>query len=77
VSRAGRAHDNTATRAHKWLHRHFPHFVDCRPIEVLADVRAAGFQDVAFESMSIWGLQGMAVTAQRPFGLVAENPGAD
>ena len=77
VSMAARVHDNTATRAYKWLHRHFPHFVDCRPIDVLAHVRAAGFQNVVFESMAIWGLEVMAVTAQRPIGRVAKNSGSD
>src|SRR5262245_52162473 len=31
-------------RTYIWMHRHFPHIVDCRPIDVPAVVRMGGFE---------------------------------
>ena len=39
-----------------WLHRHFPHFVDCRPIDVAGLLERAGLQRTREATMSIWGL---------------------
>ena len=35
VAMAESASSNAMIDAYKWLHRHFPHFVDCRPINVV------------------------------------------
>ena len=34
VAMAESANQNVMTDMYAWLHRHFPHFVDCRPIDV-------------------------------------------
>jgi len=39
---------------YEWSHRHFPNFVDCRPIFVRLSVEAAGFAVVEAEKMSMW-----------------------
>jgi demethylmenaquinone methyltransferase/2-methoxy-6-polyprenyl-1,4-benzoquinol methylase len=35
--------ENAATLAYRWLHRHFPHIVDCRPIDARGFLERAGF----------------------------------
>lgn len=48
-----------------WLHRHFPHFVDCRPIDVIGLLERAGLQRTREETRSIWGLPVAVVVASR------------
>jgi demethylmenaquinone methyltransferase/2-methoxy-6-polyprenyl-1,4-benzoquinol methylase len=40
--------------AYEWTHRHFPNFVDCRPILVSRAVAAAGFQVTEKRNLQIW-----------------------
>jgi ubiquinone/menaquinone biosynthesis C-methylase UbiE len=40
--------------AYEWTHRHFPNFVDCRPIFVSQAVAAAGFQVTEKQNVQIW-----------------------
>jgi demethylmenaquinone methyltransferase/2-methoxy-6-polyprenyl-1,4-benzoquinol methylase len=46
---------------YRFLHRHFPHIVDCQPIDAQACLERAGFEIVANEGISIWGLPVMAL----------------
>jgi ubiquinone/menaquinone biosynthesis C-methylase UbiE len=39
-----------------FLHRHFPHFIDCQPIPVEKHLRQAGYGLAKSETMSLWGL---------------------
>jgi len=39
---------------YEWSHRHFPNFVDCRPIFVRREIEAAGFSVREARKMSIW-----------------------
>lgn len=48
---------------YRFLHRHFPHLVDCRPIDACAYLAEAGFEVGATERLSIWGLPVVAVVA--------------
>lgn len=48
---------------YKWLHRHFPHIADCRPIPVIDLVAASGFRIERRVGMSIWSLPVAAVVA--------------
>jgi demethylmenaquinone methyltransferase/2-methoxy-6-polyprenyl-1,4-benzoquinol methylase len=52
-------------RTYVWMHRHFPHIVDCRPIDLAALVTAAGFQIVKQIDMEIWTLPVAAVVATK------------
>jgi demethylmenaquinone methyltransferase/2-methoxy-6-polyprenyl-1,4-benzoquinol methylase len=54
MSRAKNA--NVMTEVYVWMHRHFPHFVDCRPIDVAAWLEPAGFTIERLEKMAIWTL---------------------
>ncbi len=58
---------NAMTEIYEWLHLHFPHFVDCRPIDVVGSLERAGFQVTSDAAMSIWGLSvACAVGVKRP-----------
>jgi len=50
-------------RAYVWMHRHFPHWVDCRPIDLPAVLSAAGFQITGKQELSIWTMPVCAAVA--------------
>jgi demethylmenaquinone methyltransferase/2-methoxy-6-polyprenyl-1,4-benzoquinol methylase len=43
-------------RVYTWMHRHFPHIVDCRPIDVDRLLAEAGLTIARAERLEIWGL---------------------
>ncbi len=43
-------------RLYEWFHDHFPAYADCRPIDSLVLLEAAGFSMVKHEAKSMWGL---------------------
>lgn len=45
---------------YRWMHRHFPHVVDCQPIDVVGVLRHSGFKTQAHHSATVWGLPVMA-----------------
>jgi len=61
-------------RIYRWLHRHFPHFVDCLPIRTAAVLEGAGFQIDTWERLSIWRLPVIAVRTSKPPALVRPEP---
>jgi demethylmenaquinone methyltransferase/2-methoxy-6-polyprenyl-1,4-benzoquinol methylase len=50
-------------RIYTWMHRHFPHIVDCRPIDVEQRLAEAGFTSHRIERLEIWGLPVVACLA--------------
>jgi demethylmenaquinone methyltransferase/2-methoxy-6-polyprenyl-1,4-benzoquinol methylase len=64
LGRAGQA-QSIPERVYGWMHRHFPHVVDCRPIDVERRLSDAGFGVIRTETLDIWGLPVMAVLAGR------------
>lgn len=50
---------------YRFLHRHFPHIVDCQPIDACRSLEQAGFEAVAHELLSLWGLPVLAAVARR------------
>ncbi len=68
VSLAEKDRPGFVTELYKWLHEHFPHLVDCRPIDVVAHLRAAGFRIREKIGMSVWGLPVTSVVAVKPDG---------
>jgi ubiquinone/menaquinone biosynthesis C-methylase UbiE len=53
-------------RFYKWMHHHFPHIVDCRPIDVPAALQAAGFEIVSDEKREIWTMPVAIVVGRKP-----------
>jgi len=41
-------------KSYVWMHRHFPHFVDCQPIDTEGVVAQAGFQIQSVQEREIW-----------------------
>ncbi len=59
---------NLMTEIYTWLHEHFPHLVDCQPIDTVGLLRAAGFRIRETTVMSILGLPVVSVVAIKPDG---------
>jgi demethylmenaquinone methyltransferase/2-methoxy-6-polyprenyl-1,4-benzoquinol methylase len=53
-----------AERTYRWLHHHFPHIIDCRPIDVVGVLGEVGFAVTRTTPVDIWGLP---VTVCRAF----------
>lgn len=68
------ARDSLLERAYRWMHRHFPHIVDCRPIDVEGTLRAAGFRITRRTGLEIWTLRVAAVVAIAPPSVSAPTP---
>jgi ubiquinone/menaquinone biosynthesis C-methylase UbiE len=58
--------ESPLSHTYRWLHRHFPHIVDCQPIDVERFLEEAGFELRARERMSIWTLPVAIVVGVRP-----------
>jgi demethylmenaquinone methyltransferase/2-methoxy-6-polyprenyl-1,4-benzoquinol methylase len=56
--------DSALEKTYKWTHRHFPHIVDCRPIDVEKVVQAAGFKLTADDRLAIFTMPVAAIVAQ-------------
>jgi demethylmenaquinone methyltransferase/2-methoxy-6-polyprenyl-1,4-benzoquinol methylase len=54
--------------AYIWMHRHFPHIVDCRPIDVEATLESGGLAPSRSESLDIWTLPVTAAVATKEAG---------
>lgn len=49
-----------------WMHRHFPHLVDCRPIDNEALLKASGFEIENVIDLEIWSMPVRTVVGTRP-----------
>jgi demethylmenaquinone methyltransferase/2-methoxy-6-polyprenyl-1,4-benzoquinol methylase len=58
------AKDSELEKTYKWTHRHFPHIVDCRPIDVEKVVQAAGFTMTSDVRLAIFTMPVGAVVAR-------------
>lgn len=45
---------STLERSYVWMHRHFPHIVDCQPIDLHHLLKEANFTIAAEDHMEIW-----------------------
>lgn len=52
-------------KGYKWMHRHFPHIVDCQPIEVERYVREAGFDLEESERIALFTLPVAVVVGRK------------
>jgi ubiquinone/menaquinone biosynthesis C-methylase UbiE len=59
-------HATVLENVYVWMHRHFPHIVDCRPIDVEARLSAAGFRVVKSIRLSIWSMPVEVVVGVKP-----------
>lgn len=49
-------HPEWIVRLYEWLHAHLPTYVDCRPIDGLGMIQAAGFRLEKRQVKSMWRL---------------------
>jgi demethylmenaquinone methyltransferase/2-methoxy-6-polyprenyl-1,4-benzoquinol methylase len=49
-----------------WMHRHFPHIVDCRPIDPVQSLIAAGFEILQHDRREIWTMPVAVVLGRKP-----------
>ena len=47
-------HASALENTYVWMHRHFPHIVDCRPIDTEGVISAAGFSVGTVQEREIW-----------------------
>ena len=58
-------HESLLEKTYIWMHRHFPHIVDCRPIDFAAAVQEAGFTVAKEERIEIWTMPVAALVAKK------------
>lgn len=58
-------HTSALERVYVWMHRHFPHIVDCRPIDTEGVISAAGFKIKAVRDLEIWTMPVRVVVGQK------------
>ena len=56
-------HPSLLERAYIWMHQHFPHLVDCQPIDVHAHLESAGFKIQSSQEIEIWTMPVSVVIA--------------
>jgi demethylmenaquinone methyltransferase/2-methoxy-6-polyprenyl-1,4-benzoquinol methylase len=56
---------STLEHVYIWMHRHFPHLVDCRPIDTEAVLSAAGFTIATVQDLEIWTMPVRVVVAKK------------
>lgn len=57
-------HDSVLEGVYKWSHHHFPHIVDCRPINLEKFVTDAGFEMIHDQRIEIWTMPVAVVVAK-------------
>ena len=58
-------HESVLTHTYRWLHRHFPHIVDCQPIDAAGQLSRAGFELAVSERHAIWSLPVAVLVGRR------------
>ena len=62
---AANERDSALEKTYKWMHVHFPHIVDCQPIDVNGFVRGAKLDIVHQTNMTIWTMPVAAIVARK------------
>jgi demethylmenaquinone methyltransferase/2-methoxy-6-polyprenyl-1,4-benzoquinol methylase len=57
------AGDGFPVAAYVWLHRHFPEWIDCRPIDLVRVLAEGGYKTTRTERLELWGLAVMIAAA--------------
>lgn len=68
VSLTAGEHPGPIVELYRWLHRHFPHFVDCQPIDAAGWLEGSGFAIQTERELSIWGLPVAVLVARAALG---------
>jgi demethylmenaquinone methyltransferase/2-methoxy-6-polyprenyl-1,4-benzoquinol methylase len=68
VSMADTGQTNAMIDLYEWLHRRWPDFIDCRPIDVVRVLQAALFHTSAAHTTAIWGLPVIAAVGVKAAG---------
>ena len=66
-------HESMLEHGYKWMHRHFPHIVDCRPIDAGVWLRQAGFRITDEQRLDMWTMPVTATLAEK----AEESPPSD
>jgi demethylmenaquinone methyltransferase/2-methoxy-6-polyprenyl-1,4-benzoquinol methylase len=56
VAMADTGETNAMIDLYEWAHRHWPQFVDCRPIDVVGVLEAAHLRVQTAHTSAVWGL---------------------
>jgi ubiquinone/menaquinone biosynthesis C-methylase UbiE len=62
--RAGQQ-ESALERTYVWMHRHFPHIVDCRPIDTEGVLTTAGFKVSSVQDLEIWTMPVRVVVGKK------------
>ena len=58
-------HESALEKTYVWMHRHFPHIVDCRPLDFNSVVQNAGFTVKQEKRIEIWTMPVAAIVAAK------------
>ncbi len=58
-------HASLLERTYVWMHRHFPHIVDCQPINAESFLADSGFCSLGKKALTIWTLPVLAIVARK------------
>ena len=58
-------HPSVLERAYVWMHQHFPHLVDCQPIDVAAHLQSSKFEIQHSQEIKIWTMPVSVVIAKK------------
>ncbi len=61
-------HESPLEKGYVWMHRHFPHIIDCRPIPVASILADNGFEIIHDKRMMMWTMP-VAVVVGRVAGV--------
>jgi ubiquinone/menaquinone biosynthesis C-methylase UbiE len=65
VAMSKKGKDSLVMRLYEWLHNSFPSYVDCRPTFLEEALEDADFQTPKAREVSMWGLSGGIVIANK------------
>ena len=58
-------HESLMEQTYIWMHRHFPHIVDCRPIDAERLLSDSGFCTLEKKAMAIWTMPVLAIVVRK------------
>ena len=61
-------HASMLEKTYIWMHQHFPHIVDCQPIDAAGFVQQAGLQVLSEQTVEIWSMPVAIVVGEKKAG---------